>query len=165
MEIWGTGFYEVIEFYDSKEAYISDTQYMTSMFQTMPTIGATLRATFHPLPIHTFYCCKMICEYSQNRAQDSTAYIDGLVHERHNSIANALELRLSCTNPSISCLPLLPICHTLGETTHLVDGHRTLPWERWRGYSRTSRNHFLHMTPGWRPCQSCCGLPGTASGR
>ena len=30
-------------------------------------------------------------------------YIDGLMHERHtsNSIANSLELRLSCTNPSI----------------------------------------------------------------
>ena len=28
-------------------------------------------------------------------------YINGLVQERHNSIANALELRLSCTNPSI----------------------------------------------------------------
>ena len=27
--------------------------------------------------------------------------IDGLVQERRNSIANALELRLSCTNPSI----------------------------------------------------------------
>ena len=27
--------------------------------------------------------------------------IDGLVQERHNSIANALELRLSCTNPLI----------------------------------------------------------------
>ena len=29
-------------------------------------------------------------------------YIDGLVQERRNSIANALELRLPCTNPSIS---------------------------------------------------------------
>ena len=28
-------------------------------------------------------------------------YIDGLVQERRNSIANALELRLSCTNPLI----------------------------------------------------------------
>ena len=28
-------------------------------------------------------------------------YFDGLEHERRNSIANALELRLSCTNPSI----------------------------------------------------------------
>ena len=26
-------------------------------------------------------------------------YIDGLVQERRKSIANALELRLSCTNP------------------------------------------------------------------
>ena len=31
-----------------------------------------------------------------------TWHIDWLVQERHNSIANALELRLSCTNPSIS---------------------------------------------------------------
>ena len=29
-------------------------------------------------------------------------YTNGLVQERHNSIANALELRLSCTKPSIS---------------------------------------------------------------
>ena len=29
--------------------------------------------------------------------------LDGLMQERHNSIANALELRLSCTNPSICC--------------------------------------------------------------
>ena len=28
-------------------------------------------------------------------------HIDGLVQERRNSIANALELRLSCPNPSI----------------------------------------------------------------
>ena len=28
-------------------------------------------------------------------------YIDGLVQERRNSIANELELRLSCTNPSL----------------------------------------------------------------
>ena len=30
-------------------------------------------------------------------------FIDGLAQERCNSIANALELRLSCTNPSIWC--------------------------------------------------------------
>ena len=28
-------------------------------------------------------------------------YIDGLMQERHNSSALAMELRLSCTNPSI----------------------------------------------------------------
>ena len=30
-----------------------------------------------------------------------SSYIDGLMQERDNSIANALELRLSCTNPSV----------------------------------------------------------------
>ena len=29
-------------------------------------------------------------------------HVDGLMQERRNSIANALELRLSCINPSIS---------------------------------------------------------------
>ena len=33
----------------------------------------------------------------------SAFYFDGLVQEKRNSIANALELRLSCTNLSISC--------------------------------------------------------------
>ena len=31
-------------------------------------------------------------------------YLDGLVQERRNSSANALEVRLFCTNPSISVL-------------------------------------------------------------
>ena len=31
----------------------------------------------------------------------SGQYVDGLVQERRNSIANALDLRLSCTNPSM----------------------------------------------------------------
>ena len=31
----------------------------------------------------------------------SQEYLDGLVQERCNSIANALELRLFCTNPLI----------------------------------------------------------------
>ena len=36
--------------------------------------------------------------------------IDGLVQERRNSIANALELRLSCTNPSSAELTVLIPC-------------------------------------------------------
>ena len=34
-------------------------------------------------------------------------HFDGLMQERRNSIANALELRLSCTNPSILFMSLL----------------------------------------------------------
>ena len=37
----------------------------------------------------------------------SQQYIDGLVQERRNSIANALELRFSCTNPSICLQPMI----------------------------------------------------------
>ena len=33
--------------------------------------------------------------------KDVQSNIDGLVQERRNSIANTLELRLSCSNPSI----------------------------------------------------------------
>ena len=45
----------------------------------------------------------------------SSGEIDGLMQERRNSIANALELRLSCTNPSkwcdelFMCVCLLPM--------------------------------------------------------
>ena len=41
-------------------------------------------------------------------------HIGGLVQERRNSIANALELRLSCSNPSIYESPVLSV------VTHLV---------------------------------------------
>ena len=38
---------------------------------------------------------------SLNIIKKYLTYLDGLVQERRNSIANALELCLSCTNPSI----------------------------------------------------------------
>ena len=38
----------------------------------------------------------------QHKNNTLLTYVDGLVQERHNYIANALELRLSYTNPSIS---------------------------------------------------------------
>ena len=38
-----------------------------------------------------------------------TSDIDGLVQERRNSIAKALELRLSCTNPSIYGYEQMPL--------------------------------------------------------
>ena len=46
-------------------------------------------------------------KYPDTRASKSESvfiswnHVDGLVQERRNSIANALELRLSCTNPSM----------------------------------------------------------------
>ena len=38
------------------------------------------------------------------KTRQSHNHRDGLMHERRNSIANALELRLSCTKPSILSL-------------------------------------------------------------
>ena len=38
---------------------------------------------------------------------ESELYIDGLVQERRNSIANALQLRLFCTTPSIWYMPYI----------------------------------------------------------
>ena len=37
---------------------------------------------------------------SKKAIKHNKAQINGLVQERRNSIADALELRLSCTNPS-----------------------------------------------------------------
>ena len=72
---------------------------------------------FHHEPLH--HCSEticLICQFHQQRMDfiyfvytthgiyfhtDVRFDIDGLVQERHNSIANALELRLSGTNPSI----------------------------------------------------------------
>ena len=48
--------------------------------------------------------CRSICRHSADTTNHE--YIDGLVQERRNSIANALELRLSCTNPLIRGLVL-----------------------------------------------------------
>ena len=49
-----------------------------------------------------FYVCHYLClaESDRSRYVLCRIQIDGLMQERHNSIGNALELRLSCTNPS-----------------------------------------------------------------
>ena len=54
-------------------------------------------------------CSMVLCNSIEVKFQDTfqdifvSWYHCGLMQERHNSIANTVELRLSCTNPSISC--------------------------------------------------------------
>ena len=56
---------------------------------------------------HALFCCISSHDVEQSRVSMNftistkkySMYIDGLVEERRNSIANALELRLSCTSP------------------------------------------------------------------
>ena len=54
----------------------------------------------HPDICYNLHFCEEILDKSFIFS-DWQYYIDGLVQERCNSIANALELRLSCTKPSI----------------------------------------------------------------
>ena len=49
------------------------------------------------------YCYVTWFHFRNIDAGYKVLYFDGLVQERHNSIANALKLHLSCTNPSIWC--------------------------------------------------------------
>ena len=46
--------------------------------------------------------------YFGTHSFDVYVYVDGLVQERRNSIANALDLRLSYTNPSICSIHSMP---------------------------------------------------------
>ena len=40
-------------------------------------------------------------DWSLDTKQETSHHLDGFMQERRNTIANALELRLSCTNPLI----------------------------------------------------------------
>ena len=52
-------------------------------------------------------------------------YIDGLVQEKRNSIADAMELRLSCTNPSIYSIVYFTHC-VLCQNERYLHGLRFL---------------------------------------
>ena len=68
-------------------------------------------------------------------------YIDGSMQERRNSIANTLELRLSCTNPSI--------CVT--NTTHeVMMCHTPFPFQRCKSHGPVGSFGHIHSVS---PCQ------------
>ena len=94
------------------------------------------------------------------KLHDFLVHIDGLVQERRNSIANALELRLSCTNlsiwlysdnfsdthdaiwPSLSpCQAINPMCHflVLGVYDNKIEFH----------VSSNILREQHHLTRGW----------------
>ena len=65
-------------------------------------------------------------------------HIDGSVHERRNSTANALELCLFCTNPSICFQGLKNFHLSYFQTSHPVHG-----WER--SLTELSRDWLLQI--------------------
>ena len=66
------------------------------------------------LTMNTFSCKRMILLISFKYCCEH--HTDGLVQERRNSIANALESRLSCTEPSIYGVHM---CQKLGVSVRL----------------------------------------------
>ena len=54
--------------------------------------------------------------------------MDGLVQERRNSIANALELHISCTNPSIYNLVITVLAYIPGHLTVLDHQQNNDDW-------------------------------------
>ena len=54
-------------------------------------------------------------------------YIDGSMQERHNSTALTMELRLSCTNPSMWDWHLMGCYNTMAETCHDNKGQIETP--------------------------------------
>ena len=54
-----------------------------------------------PEPLLTYTQQDPLALIPENVHQNYIYHIDGLVQERHNFIANALELHLSCTDPLI----------------------------------------------------------------
>ena len=81
----------------------------------------------NPVRIAKIYPNEWLC-VSQFDAQTYPWYIDGLVEKRSKSIANALELRLSYTNPSIFILPIIKP-QNLSLFDHNISTHYTL----WNG--------------------------------
>ena len=73
---------------------------------TLAAAGKNQRFTRYPPVInHNRGWCNYTCHLLLHLTSSQTIHvylnIYGLVQERRNSIANALDLRLSCTNPSI----------------------------------------------------------------
>ena len=99
------------------------------------------------------YCLKYVNPFGLNYLRKiklvykANVYFDGLVQERRNTSALALELRLSCANPSIwsrmysrkSCLPLVAIFgegakhgdKSVSMATVIIQ-ELEVPWSLWR---------------------------------
>ena len=101
------------EFPAQKASNVENDSIWWRRHDTVWHVGIYYDILFRPQMAATFYedkgywallCCKCQEFYG------ASWYIDGLVQERRNSSALAMELRLSCTNPSI-CTPHAAFLH------------------------------------------------------
>ena len=140
----------------------------------------------------SFWCLfpSLLCNVGNNHQNHQSsiitkilwAHFDGLEQERRNSIANALELRLSCTNPSIYSSPLQLIHYSPYITSHYITLVIAKPTGIWNPrtldpLSMTSCNkspstlqchfrplcqiHRLSINGAWPGCVTCNMDPQT----
>ena len=83
-----------IDFLSTRELTLKDMNKLYQYQKTTTTITKHADTTKHNTVWYMCIFLRMFCTVFY-------VYLDGLVPERRNSIANALELRLSCTNPFI----------------------------------------------------------------
>ena len=92
------------------------------------------------------------CEYNSW----DVLYIDGLVQERRNSSAIAMELRLSCTNPSILCIESLLIIFHNPDCIFLVIDFPTS--NIWCWITLKKLNSLDEFHAWWSLCIHCQSL-------
>ena len=80
--------------HDSWSMWLSST-WAIRIFFILYWIGCYYRSVRKSFRLRNLYFCKIF-----SRPIEPYSHFDGLVQVRRNSFANALELRLSCTNPS-----------------------------------------------------------------
>ena len=71
--------------------------------------------------IRPSFLSAQVCNHATLTHWNQVEHIDELVQERRNSIANTLELRLSCTNPSLYASVnwvIIDLCNGLWPVGH-----------------------------------------------
>ena len=129
------------------------SHYISIVSSLQPLIGIVIILSYksHCLSIHPSQ--RSLLHYHGN--EFTYQYFNGLVQERRNSIANALELRLSCNDPSIwcdhaqyhdadycrkySCLAILVhftiLCNSPWQLLKRTDIYENLCWKRFQPHS------------------------------
>ena len=79
--------------------------------------------------------CDIVCKVTLASAGYGSDYINGLMQERCNSIANPLELRLSCTNPSIWTPQTIPHLTLTSELWNVFCEYFVEKWQCYKDVS------------------------------
>ena len=97
-DIWSFCWNNVQSFINPPMAILKPLGWVGEWFMVLVMSRGTVLLNLH-VWILVIYCC--IPQMALPRGwRSQPTQIDGLMQERRNSIANALELRLSCPNPS-----------------------------------------------------------------